>query len=241
MAYKLGMTAQLNTHHSNAATDDGNVSSGGNNSREWEGRDDSEGMRQRRMAASGSSATRSKWLTQPQRMYRPAVLDNAEDEEEEEEEEQEEEEEEEEEDGDEVEQNDDVDESYEEDNNEPLDVAMGRLGIAPSTSSWSSSVSTGVSPSVYEEAVNLLAALSFQQLISSEQLSLFVSLLTQQHPLFLSALLAYQQTSDIDDLLDTLNKVHKRLSGQQPASGQQRQQQHHQALSFHSRSRTARG
>ena len=239
MAHKLGMTAQLpyDTIHSGTTdADDGKVSGRGSDSRDWEGRDDSEALRARRMAALGSSATRSRWATQPQRLYRP----NAEQEEEAEEEEDEDEEEEGEDEGQPNEEEDEVGDDGEdegspevyEDDSEPLNVAMSRLGFIPttsasfvsSTSASSSAISGGVSSRVYEEAVNLLAALSFQQLITPEQLSLFVALLTEQHPLFLSALLAYQQTSDIDDLLNTLNKVHKRLGGQQSHSAQPQQQ-----------------
>ena len=249
MAHKLGMTAQLaySPATDTAGADNSRArssSSGSGGRREWEGRDDSEGMRERRMAASrvgagaGSSATRSKWATQPQRTYKPIAFNNEEDEEEDGEEEEDEDEDEEREQADEDEEADNEDdEQYEDDSAAALNTALGRLGIAaltsslpplaPSTAASSSAVplSSGVSARLYEDAVSLLAALSFQQLISSEQLSLFVTLLTQQHPLLLSALLAYEHSNDVDDLLNTLNKVHKRLADHHSHSDQQQQQQ----------------
>ena len=237
MAHKLGMAAQLphsRDLHSNTATEDRQARSGSSD-RDWEGRDDSEGMRERRMAATESSGTRSKWASQSQRVFRPAALDNADedddDDEDEDEDENEEEESEQYGEDDEDGGNGDGDDEPFQDNSEALNVALGRLAIAPSATLSSSapflsasslSVSAAnVSSGLYQEAVNLLAALSFQQLITAEQLSLFVALLTAQHPLFLSPLLAYQQTNDVDDLLNTLNKVYARLGGQLLSTGQQ--------------------
>ena len=187
--------------------------------REWEGRDDSEGMRARKAAAAAEqpsttrpSGGRSRWGT-PARGH-AAAAQRAQDEEEEEEEDEEEDDNEEEED-----EQDEEDNGLQEEEEAAAEAGAQRrrpgsqLQARPGVNS-----SFSASSPLYTSAVNTLAALSSSQLISPSQLSLFVSLLTASHPLIVAAFVSYADTQDLPDLLDTLLRIHAAASGSVPSA-----------------------
>ena len=187
--------------------------------REWEGRDDSEGMRARRAAARGR---RSKWNAPSNRVdqRRPEAADQDDDDEDEEEEDADDDDDEDlDEDEDDEEEDDDGDDEEEHDDDDDDASAHPPYhdSHAPPPPSTLSTGSFSPSSPLYASSISTLATLSAQGEISPSELSFYIHLLTSSHPLMLAAFTSYHATLDMADLVDTLRRIRQKATAPRAA------------------------
>ena len=186
--WELAMQGKVDRQHADGA-------------REWEGRDDSEGMRARRTGQAGKGR-RSRWDTPPgQAATQQQQQAEAEAEEEDDDADD---------DDDELDdEGEDDDEDDEEEDGERDDVNDSVQSTPPSSSAAQSAVTSSSSSPLFTSAVSTLATLSAQGLVSPTELSLYVHLLSSSHPLIVAAFQSYGDTNDLTDLVDTLQRIRR--------------------------------